>query len=230
MTNRGTFSKHSAQREVVEDLRRQFNDLEQDLRSARNRVEGCKQARVQHQQRNKDLKIRMQQMEEDSERLRDALERENAEDGHLDTLRATLQEVEAERQVHEGSLKDSAAAMEATMQKLKALRREMAERDRKVADLLERSRVAESERSRVDINRRRILSEKNAAIAQIEKDKETRKGIHDKQEQLVAKVLEFSEMASLVSPRVPIDEGETTTSLDQKLTKLRHDMDHYNRR
>lgn len=230
LTNCGTFSKPSAQREVVEDLRRQLNDLEQDLRSARNRVEGCKQAQAQHQRRHNDLRIRMQQMEDNSENLREALERENAEDGQLDSLRSTLQDAEAEYKVHEGSLNDCVAALEATTQKLKLIRREMAEQDRKITDLLERSRVAESERSRVDLNRRRILSEKNAAIAQIETDKEARKEIHDKQEQLAAKVLEFSEMASMVSPRVPIDEGETTTSLDQKLTRLRHDMDHYNRR
>ncbi|KAJ5162448.1 hypothetical protein N7492_007840 [Penicillium capsulatum] len=228
--NSDAASRISAQREVVEDLKRQLNGLEQELRSARGQVTSCKEALDEHHRRSKELNLAFQSLDDHAEALRDALDRESAEDGGIEALRSTLKDTEEEQRVHEGSLADSDTAMKESTESIKLMRRTKAEKEHFISDLLEKSRVAESERSRVDIHRRQILSEKNAAIAQIEMNKQDRQKVLEKKEQSAATVLRYTEMASSVSARVPVDEGETAASLDHKLTRLQIDMERYNRR
>ncbi|CAL5866623.1 uncharacterized protein PFLUO_LOCUS832 [Penicillium psychrofluorescens] len=205
-------SQISVQNEVVQDLKREANELEQQLRSARARVEACKQA---------------QRMEDHAEALKDALDKENVEDGHIDALHAALKEAEHEKRINEGSYQDSVAAMSAMMQTLKEIRREMQTKDGELSELQEKSRIADSEKGRVADKRRKILGDKNAAIERINSDKRDRARIHEKREQLAARVVDYNEKACMVCARVPVDESETPASLDLKLETLNRDLQRY---
>jgi chromosome segregation ATPase len=218
----------SAQREVIQDLKRQLNDLEQEWQSSRARLEKCKQAVTRHLQREQDLKIEMQRLEDHAEALRDALDKDNAEDGRIEALRAALQEAEEEKSLNEGSYNDSQAAMSELMENLKMVRRELKAHDENIQTLERNSRVAQSENSQVESRRREIISDKNAAVAQIEDDKKDREKLKEKRDQASSTVLDYTEKASIVSTRVPVDEGETTHSLDQKLVRLQRDLERYN--
>ncbi|KAJ6115128.1 hypothetical protein N7486_000906 [Penicillium sp. IBT 16267x] len=222
-------SQISAQEEVIQDLRRQLNDLKQEHQSARSYVQSCKQALTRHERTENELKVAMQRMEDESEALRDALEKENAEeDGRLDSLQVALQEAEADKELNEGSFTDARIAMEKQVQRLKEARQELAAQTNEVNVLKENARVAESERSVVSNKRLEILSEKNAAIARIQKQREDRDKIHAKKEELVERVLSYIEKASLVSARVSVDEGETAESLDHRLHRLQNDLKRFN--
>ncbi|KAJ5152855.1 uncharacterized protein N7482_009333 [Penicillium canariense] len=221
-------SQISAQREVVQDLQRQLNDLKQECQTAASHVKSRKQAIAEHQRKGQELKIEMQQLEDHAEALRDALERENAEDGQIDALQAALKDAEDDLQLNQGSFQDSEAAMAAIMESLKTMRREISAKDRDLETLLQNSRVAKEEQNRVDNERRKILSNKNLAVAHIDQDKRNREKMHEKREQVAARVLDYTEKASLVSARVPVDEGETPDSLDQKLERLNRDLGRYN--
>lgn len=220
---------YSMQREVVEDLKRELNGLEQQHRSARSHAEACKQAKVRHERREKDLQIAMQRMEDQAEALRDALDKENVEEGQIDSLRAALQEAEDERKLNEGSFNDSRDATNSMAQSLKLIRRELSEKDAGIATLKEKLRDAESEQEVVADRRRKILSDKNAAIARIAEDKQDRARVHEKRDQVAERVLAYQQKANRVSRRVPVDEGETTASLDRKLTRLHEDIERYTR-
>lgn len=217
----------SAQREVIQDLKRQLNDLEREWQSARTRFENCKQAVAQHLQREKDLRIEMQEMEDHVEALRDALDKENAEDGRIEGLRTALQEAEDEKILNEGSYSDSQAAMTELMDKLKMVRRELKAQDESIQALEQNSRVAQSENSQVETRRREIITNKNIAVSKIEDDKKERDGIKARRDQASSTVLDYTEKASMVSARVPVDDGETTHSLDQKLVRLQRDLERY---
>ncbi|KAJ5372136.1 hypothetical protein N7517_004142 [Penicillium concentricum] len=218
----------NAQRDIIADLQRQQNDIEQSLIIARSRVESCKQALVRHGRTEKDLQIQMQRMEDHAEGLRDALDKENAEDGRIDALQAALKEAEDEKQLNEGSYKDSEAAMKAMLQTLKEIRRELAAKDAELGTLREKLHVAESEQNLVKMKQAQILDEKNEAVGLINQDKQTKTAIETRKEVVKARVIEYNEKASLVSSRVPVDEGETPGSLDRKLDKLSRDLDRYN--
>lgn len=195
--------------------------------SARSRADACKQAYVRHGRREKELQISMQRKEDHVEELRDALDKENAEDGRIDALHSALKEAEDEKQLNEGSYKDSETAMGVIMQTLKEIRRELSSKDSELGTLQQNLRVAESEHTLVNSKKSKVLSDKTAAIAKIEKDKHERASVHGKREQVAARIVEYNEKASLVSSRVSVDEGETAESLDRKLDRLIRDLERY---
>jgi hypothetical protein len=162
------------------------------------------------------------------EELTDALERETVEDGHLDVLRTTLQEAEAEKRLNEGSLKDSVDAMDAMMRKLKATKQELSAKDAEISTLQEELRVAQGEEHLVQDKHSKIIGLKNTAIERVNDIKLNRTRIQQEKDRLAARVVEYEEKASLVSPRVAIDEGETANTLSKKLERLHGDLQRSN--
>ena len=217
----------SNQREVVQHLQRQLRDLANAYETAKSHTQTCKQALTRHKTLAAELKIEMQRMEDQVESLREELERENPEDGRIDTLRATLKEAEEDKAIQDGSYHDSVQAMNELVQNLKDVRREQSIHDQTVSELVNRSRVASDEQKLVDHKRRDVLNRKNTALANIDQQKSERDRIRDKRQQAEARVLDYSEKASQISPRVAVDEGESLSSLDQKLTKLNRDLERY---
>ncbi|KAB8253999.1 hypothetical protein BDV32DRAFT_155623 [Aspergillus pseudonomiae] len=221
-------SQIRVQRDVVTDLRRKLSDQEEQFRSARSRLEGCRQARMRHEKSTNELRITLQRKEDHVEELTDALDKEPVEADHLDVLRATLQGAKEEKLINEGSLKDSVEAMETMMKELKTIKQQIASKDADIAASTEELRVTQSEVCTGQDKRRKIINDKNIAVERINDSRQEKERINKKREEIAARVIDFSEKASLVSPRVPIPEGETAASLDKKLDRLNRDIQRYN--
>ncbi|KAJ5667938.1 uncharacterized protein N7477_006508 [Penicillium maclennaniae] len=198
-------SQISAKREVIQDLERQLHDSEQELRSSRDRWEKCKQAK----------------------HFEMPLDKDNAEDGQIESLRAALQEAEDEKSHYEMAYADSQAAMSELMDKLKLIRREIKAQDEKILGLEKASNVAQSENLQVQNRRRELISDKNTALESIAEQKRDRDEVKEKLDEASSAVLRYIDRASHVSARVPVDEGETGHSLDQKLVRLERDLARY---
>lgn len=220
--------RYRHQREVVEDLRRGLNSQEQEFRAARSRKENSRQVLVRHERCINEQRVMVQRTEDRVEELRETLEKENVGDGHLDVLRETLKDAEEEKRVNEGSYNDSIEAMKAMMTALKETRREINQKDAQISTLQEELRVAQSEEQMVNDKRRQILSSKNAVIARIDAAKHHKAKIHQQRDEVIARVQDYNDKASMVSPRVPVDEGETTRSLDKKLERFHTDLQRCN--
>lgn len=185
----------------------------------------CKQDLAAYLRRSQELKIEMQQLEDHAESLKDALE--NNKDGQLDALKNVVRAAELELETHEASFEDAKIAVAALVENLKNLRREVKEKVAKLAALRQSCNVAKEEKERVQDKRHRIISDKNAAIARIDDDKRHRDRIREKHDQLVTRILDLTEQASIITERVPVDEGETTDSLATKLDRLKRDLQRY---
>ena len=212
---------------MIDDLRRELATREEDLRSSRSHAEGCKQALVRHSRQGNSLRIAQQKAEDRVEELRDALDKETVEDGRLEALQASLNETEAEKKINEGSYRDCANAIDEVMQRLKSIRRDVAAKDEEIAVLKDSLQAAQNEESGIADRRARILSEKNAAIRQISTFQQEKMRLERKREQVVKRIIEYSEKAGLVSERVAIDEGETPISLDKKLERSHRDLENF---
>ncbi|PYH41146.1 DNA repair protein SMC6 [Aspergillus saccharolyticus JOP 1030-1] len=221
-------SQISMQKDALADLRKNLSDQEQLVRSARSTLESCKQARVRHDRKGSELRIAAQKAEDLIEEIIEALDKESVEDGRIDVLRTTLEEAEEEKRLNEGSLYDGIEAMDAMMKMLKATKQELSAKEAEVSAREAELRLAQNEENMTMESRRRSIREKNAAIEQINESKQGRARIHQKLEEISARILDFSEKASLVSPRVAIAEGETAASLDKKLERLHMDLRRYN--
>ena len=216
------------QSEAVEHLKRGLNNLEEEHRAARNHVEKCKQAVTRHRRRDREMEVEAQKAEDRVEELQDAIDRDNVEDGRLDVLRSSLKEAEEEKRVNESSYEDSVVALDAATVKIRDIRKELALASKDVAAAESRVQIAEREEAKLRDKRRKILSEKNEAIGRVDNAKDDRTDIERKRDQIVSKVQDYNEKASMVSLRVAIDEGETPTSLDKKLDKLLTDLQRFN--
>ncbi|KAF9887119.1 Structural maintenance of chromosomes protein 6 [Aspergillus nanangensis] len=222
-------SQIRVQQDVVVNLRRELNNQEQHLRTVLAQFESCKHTLSGHRKQANELRIAMQRKEDHVDELTYALDKEAVEDGHLDVLRTTLEEAEEDKRLNEGSLKDSTDAMDSMMKRLKATKQQMAQKDQEINTFAEEVRVAQSEELVATEKRRKIISDKNAAVERIDDTRQERQRLCEERDKLHARIADFSEKASLVSPRVAIPEGETATSLDKKLDRLHKDIERFNR-
>ncbi|KAJ5738267.1 hypothetical protein N7493_001422, partial [Penicillium malachiteum] len=220
----------SAQREIVADLARQLNDIKQEHQAARSKVTACKQAIVRHQKNEESLKVDKQRMEDEAEALREALEKENAEDGSIESLTADLKSAQENKALQEGSLEDGRTAQKEQYENIRTAKRERDAKKQQIESLNENARVAESERSLAEAKKVEIFREKNRAVEDIERRKHERSSLSEKHTGAVETVLSFIEKASTISPRVPVDDGETGNSLDAKLVQLQKDYTQFTQR
>lgn len=216
------------QKDAVDHLKQGLNELEQQHRAARNQSEKCKQAIVRHQRQEREMRIEVQRAEDRLEELKDAIERDSAEDGRLDVLRSTLKEAEEEKRVNEGSYGDGVLALDTLNKHIRDIRREQVAKGKEVAEAQSHVNKAESEEAKIRDKRRKLLSDKNVAIGRAGIAKDNKTAIEREREKIVQRLLDYNEKASLVSPRVAIDEGETASSLDKKLEKLMSDLRRFN--
>jgi chromosome segregation ATPase len=217
------------QREAVDSLMRGMKDLEHKVAQTQSHLERCKQALDRHRKQEDGLRIKAQRIEDQVEELRDALERDSVrEDGRLDALKAALKEGEEELRLHQASFQDGISAMDSIMERLKATRQELSVKDAEIAGLEQQVRAAEVEQAKMLDQRRKIIGDKNAAVARIDGMKLDKTRVEQKREQIGARILDYSEKASLVSSRVNVDKGETTNSLDRKLDRLHKDLRRFN--
>lgn len=215
------------QREVVEDLKRERDQQNQQCRSARSHLEGRKQACARHERQARELRVAVQRKEDHVEELQDALDKESVKDGHLSVLQATLEEAKEESRVNEESYGEIVRTMDGITSNIREIEQEMTTHDPSIAALREEVQVAQSEAHKVMDKRRKILSDKNAAVERIEDMKRERQGIDQRRTEITAKIRDFNEKASMVSERVEVSQGETPASLDKKLDRLRRDLQRY---
>lgn len=207
----------------MEGLKRDLRDHEQEVRAARSRLESCKQARVRHGRREKELQIAKQRLEDKVEELSEALEKEN-QDGQLDALQATLNDAEEDKRLNENSYRDSVEALKAINEQFKAIEGELDAKNAEISALDNELSVAQNEQFKVATKRQKILSDKNAVIKRIEDMKRKKEAISQDRAEFAARIHDYSERASIVSPRVEIPAGETPGSLDKKLERLDRDI------
>jgi ATP-dependent RNA helicase DDX6/DHH1 len=178
-----------------------------------------------YERKGQELKIEMQRLEDHAESLKDALE--TTGDGQLDALKLVLEELKDEVRNHQLSLEEGKSAVTDAVQKVKNTRRDLSKKVQELAALQQKCKVAKEEQRHVEDKRHQIIGQKNMAISRIDGDKRLRDRIRERHDQMVAKVLQSIESASIITPRVPVDDGETTDSLGAKVEKLKADLQRY---
>lgn len=66
-------------------------------------------------------------------------------------------------------------------------------------------------------------------MEKVDELKRQRQKMIEEKNEYALRVQSYSEQASIVSPRVPVDPGETPASLDKKLERLHNDLRRYDR-
>lgn len=219
----------SFQRDTVEHLRRELSELERRQRDSQGNLTRCEQAIVRYHRQRTTLQIEKQKAEDDLVKMREALEQDKIEEGHLDLLQVNLQEAQEEKKFHEGSYQDSVNEIDKSRETIRQIGEQLQAKRQAVAEAEFKIRKAETTVSKLSTQRQTALYEKNEAFQLIDDAKRDKGVAENKQQAMLARVQDFTEKASRVSPRVVIDAGETPDSLEKKLEKLNHELDEYQR-
>lgn len=215
------------QREVIDTLKRDLGRLEQEYRASVQHVQRQKQLLAIHNNQEHELFVESQRAEDRVDDLKEAIDKDRNQDGRLEALTSALREAEEELKLHERSFEDCVNARDAATNKVKEIKRELAAKDTEISRVSENTRKAENELSVKANKRHTALVGKNDAIAKTDTAKAQVTQIERKQEDTAARIADFIQKASMVSPRVPIDAGETETSLAEKLERLDRDLRRY---
>ncbi|KAI9822363.1 MAG: Structural maintenance of chromosomes protein 6 [Pycnora praestabilis] len=222
-------SQISYQREMLQQHKKEFSELEKRLRDTRDNLTKCDQAMVRHRRRQKELQLFVQRAEELVDNLQDELEKSSPQDGHLDALKAGLKDAEDENTVFEASYEDVINGKDKLNNAARELNKQLHAIDRDIHDGDAKIRKAEAKAFKSSEQRQSALLEKNKLCEIIENasgEKACEEEKHQKQVNLIAV---FIGKATSICPRTIVDPGETPTSLDKKLEKLENDLDRFNK-
>ena len=217
------------QRETLQHLEQEHRQLQSRARELDERIRKCEQDLTRHARTESDLRLRVQRAEDLVERRQDALEGDAVQDGRLDALLAGLKEAEEEKAVMEGSYRDAISSKESLNKVATALNAEMKNFDDEIKDIAARIKTAELKASKLAQNRYKALQTKNKAGQDVQDAKDDKQREDEKQQAQAERVAHFISQATLIAARVPVDRGETATSLDKKLAKLSEDLKRFER-
>ncbi|PGH16093.1 hypothetical protein AJ80_05308 [Polytolypa hystricis UAMH7299] len=215
------------QRDAVESLKRALHELEKDRGEVRAAFDRCKQAVARHERESRDLQIQVQKAEDHVEALQEAIDKDSVADGELETMKKGLLDAKEDKELHERFYQDSVNAMDTQMEKLRSIKRELAEKDQEIASCEQKIKGLQTEEATHSHRRRKALGEKNIIQDRIEKARNDKVSLEGKREVQAEVVLGYNRQASAVSERVPVPPGETASSVDKKLEKLKEDLDRY---
>lgn len=204
-----------------------MNELQSKLTASQVELQRHKAALTEHKRKENELRIEQQRLSDAADALEDALEKDQVIDGKLETLQKTLKEREEELKLAVNSQDDAKAAIDSNREKMLRQRKAISAKEAEIKPLEANVRIAESERLKVDEHRRAVLNEKNQAYERVKDLQQERDARMGNREEMNTRVANYIEQASIVSPRVSVDEGETADSLDKKLDKLSRDLDRY---
>ncbi|EFR02817.1 hypothetical protein MGYG_09099 [Nannizzia gypsea CBS 118893] len=215
------------QREVIDTLKQDLGRLEQEYRTAVQHLQRQKQMLAIHKNQEHELFVESQKAEDKADELKDSIDDDRNQDGRLEALTSAMKEAEEEMKLHERSFEDCVNAKDEATAKVKEIKRELAAKDAEISSVSENTRKAETELLRKSNKRHAALVGKNDAIATTDTAKAQVTQIERRQEDTTARITDFIQKASMVSPRVLIDQGETEISLAEKLERLDRDLRRY---
>ena len=214
----------SAQREDVQRLKAEQNELEQRQRERRAQFNQCEQAIVRHQKASSRLRLEWQQAQTTVEELQDALDRDAVEEGRLDALKDQLAEATDEKSTHESSYENSVVEKDKLFKGLKATKDQMTDFDNSIKEAEAKLLKAEHRATQRANSREIALRDKNGALEAVDRVLQDRRETQKERDDKATTVETFKQEAGLIHPRVPIARGETCKNLEEKLNKMNVDL------
>ena len=214
----------SAQREDMQRLKAEQNELEQRQRDKRAQLTQCEQAIVRHQKAIGRLRVEWQQAQTTVEELQDGLDHDAVEEGRLDALKEQLTEAKDEKNTHENSYENSVVEKDKLFKALKATKDQMADLDKSIKEAEAKLLKAENRAAHCASSRETALREKNSALDVVDQVLQDRQETQRERDNKAATVETFQSEASLIHPRVPIGKGETCRVIEEKLNKMTADL------
>ena len=174
-----------------------------------------------------DLHVAQQQAETETEELQHQLEEQTPQGGKIEALERQLEEAENDKTFHSSSYQDAIDEKDKLRETHRLQEKDLAEIEEEIAGIDARINKATKKVDKLAEKRHNALLEKNQAFELIKDAEQDRDVLVQQREGQQARIENFMEQARAISERVPVDPGETASSLDKKLVKLDSDMKAY---
>lgn len=221
---------HRSQRDTIYRLKSELNDLDSDKRDKMAALNACDQALYRHKRESNSLRVALQSAQRIVDELQDALENDAVEEGRLEALKTQLIEAHEEVGTCEASFEDSVLEIDKIKESMGICRSRMKHLDLQIAEFKARLDKAEKTAAKASTRRQTALHDKNEVIMNEEVDESRKATLEQEHQAKVGVVVAFIEEASKICARVPVEAGQTCTSLDKKLLKLNADLRKYEER
>lgn len=218
---------HRSQRDTIYRLKSELNDLEREKRDKMAALNACDQALYRHKREANSLRVAMQSAQRIVDELQDALENDAVEEGRLEALKTQLVEAQEEVGTCEASFEDSVLEIDKIKESMGVSRSKMKNLDIQIVELKARLDKAEKAAAKASTRRQTALHEKNGVITKEEVAVSQKVTLEQERQEKVGVVAAFIGEASKICARVPVEAGQTCTSLDKKLQKLNADLRKY---
>lgn len=225
-----TESKISFYKETLSLLEHELKSCDRDVMEAQGRVQSCLREVSQRRKDIEKLKVATQRIETLVEKLRAQLEDLDPEDGRLDVLKKCLEDEEDKVRLYGESYGNQALELERLQQNAMELRQRHNTALIRLKDHEAKINKIEGKIRNMDQARHTALREKNSAIAVLERRQYEKSILEKKRDAAITRVSEFTEGASKICARVPLEPGETTASLEKQLDRIKQILSAHRRR
>lgn len=218
---------YRAQEDVVDTLKEGLRALGEQQRAAKNQLQQCIDEQRAHSRQERELRLAVQEAEDNLAMAREKLSDDRLAASRLEGLKQMLLDAEDERKVHQSSFQDAIAARETIVPHIKQMRRELQTEDETIGALAQQVSDMETRLATTHEKLQRALQIKSRLIVQIDRIKEQIGDCRQRQAKLTADIETSVGQASLLSPRMSLQRGETMRSLNDKRERLQEDRRRY---
>ena len=138
----------------------------------------------------------------------------------MEVFKANLEDAEANKTLQENSYEDAIILRDKYMDEMKTHLNKMATIDTRIAEINIRVENFKSRALHLSDLRQAALQKKNASIDDLDGIRERKKVLESDRIGRAETVANYVEKASIVGPRISIEAGDTTATIEKKLEKL----------
>lgn len=206
--------------QALRDSQDQLASAKSEWQGARRQIIEAEQSLKRHGRREQELRVAVQQAEDEVERIENAIKEDNVESGRVDVLKAALQETQEQKALAESQYKDAIIAQDSKRKEMRARHQQRTEADGRVEELRQQHDAVQNALRQSDKIRSQLLREKNNAAARIKDAQNDRRRLQQNLDNAQEDLKTLEETCRTRCERVNVPEGATMESLTARQHKL----------
>jgi len=217
-------------REELKKSERELAELENNYRLLKQQYQETDHAAKQHKQAQTSLKRDVQKADDHVETLEAELDKTNVEDGKLDALKEELADAEADVRMYQDTYGNAGIEKDKLNEVASTQKRALATAKERLAEHETKIKKAETKVRNLKDATQLAVEDKNTAVELVEELMEQKAAAEQRVRNQADRVKQFEEQAVQICPRVPIPDGQTATTIDVRLTKVKEQIQLYRKK
>jgi structural maintenance of chromosomes protein 6 len=214
----------------LQRLEREAREINDEITQLKSRAAACRHKLAAHDRQERSLKADIQTAQHLCDEIQEKIDADNIEEGKLDALKQALSDLEQELVHNEKIRNDAVKEKEKHTAKWKAMEPNIRAIEGRGREAETRLKTAKGKTRQREEARQSVLYQKNKLHEVLAKLQSDQSVLEQDKAQLEGVVAEFTDGASEVGPRVPVDRRDSQETLKAKMEKLEEERRNHERR